>query len=415
MCIQIPPIEKDIDLWLGDSKELLGHLETNSVDSVVTDPPYGLSFMGKDWDKALPPIEIWEECFRVLKPGGYIVAMSASRTWHRLAVQLEDVGFIVHPMIGWLYGSGFPKATDLSKQFDKQAGTVKTELDSVLAKRIGACKGGSSKNIHQLNATPKDKIGHRIIPQSDLAKKWAGWKYGLQSLKPALEPIFVGQKPHLRPMIKNVEKYGVGAMNIDACRVEVTKQDADKTRRNAKDTYSNFKDNTAFKLGGSPNIDAGRHPSNLLHDGSESVEAEFLKQGGISKTGDIKPHENRKNNGEQFNFSKEITGSHKGDTGTASRFFNSLPITQDDFISFKYCAKASKKERGYNNKHPTVKPLALMTWLVKLVTPVGGQVVDPFAGSGSTGVAAKKNGFKFLGIEMNEEYYEIAKERIERN
>lgn len=452
MCIQIPPIEKDIHLWHGKSEELLQHVEDNSIDSIVTDPPYGISFMGKDWDSALPPKEVWQECIRVLKPGGYIVAMSASRMYHRLAVQLEDLGLICHPMIGWIYGSGFPKATDLSKQFDKQNGTVRTELDPVLAKRIGRCEGGSSSNIHQLNATPKEKIGHRLVPQSRLAKKWDGYKYGLQALKPALEPIAVFQKPwkskDVKRMTDNVKKHGIGAFNIDACRVSIIKNDPGNRgnrglgRSSAGFPQCGYVGGVAEKQMKETKNHNGRHPANLLHDGSESVEKAFLNQGGVRKTGDLTGQINAANDGNGIDYGKYNQREmwHKGDTGSASRYFNKLPITEHD-IPFFYCSKPSKKEKnsGLNNEetctddgrnkkidnphlqgetkrknsHPTVKPIALMEWLIKLVTPVGGVTVDPFLGSGTTGIAAVKNNFKFIGIEKELDSYNIAQKRIE--
>lgn len=360
-------MENAIEVLCGDSLDFLQFVEDNSIDSIVTDPPYGLSFMGKSWDKVLPDKEIWKECFRVLKPGGYILAMSASRTYHRLAVDLEDIGFICHPMIGWVYGSGFPKATDC----------VNKGMDG----------------------------------------KWSGWKYGLQSLKPALEPIFMGQKPHLKPMIKNIEEWGVGAVNIDACRV-ITGDILHGSGANQGGTIYSGEGSGYSKIRkGVPNIKttAGRHPANLLHDGSEEVEREFLEQGGIttSSGGRTVKRSGKYQKGMISAPVKEWSNENPGlgDTGGVSRYFNSCP--------FLYTAKASKKERnkgleekGFNNFHPTVKPIKLMEWMVKLITPPNGTLLDPFMGSGSTGIAAKKNGFNFIGIEKEEEYFEIAEVRI---
>ncbi len=435
MCMQIPPIAKDIELWLGDSAELLGHLEDDSVDSIVTDPPYGLKFMGKEWDKALPPIEIWQECFRVIKPGGYIIAMSASRTYHRLAVQLEDIGFICHPMLGWIYGSGFPKATDLSKQFDKAAGAEREV--------VGIDKNTSRPNSREHNNTtggnPHGDGGVVSItaPSTDLAKQWDGWKYGLQSLKPALEPIFMGQKPcELKPMVRNVEKWGVGAVNIDACRVDGN-YDNQGGGSFATGKYKNSNVSDTGKDGLEyikANPTQGRHPANLLHDGSDEVEAEFLEQGGIRKSGTCSDKyvskECEQNCMSGKNYERPMQNRAKSE-GSAARFF--------------YCAKASKSERNaglenvakkempkdghldwgdhgqtgkpnkpplpQQNHHPTVKPLALMKWLCRLITPPGGTLVDPFAGSGTTILAAKLEGFKAIGIEEKLEYYEIAEKR----
>lgn len=395
-----------IKLFNKDCLEILKKATPNSVDSIVTDPPYGLSFMGKDWDKVLPSDEIWKECIRVLKPGGYIVAMSASRTYHRLAVQLEDLGMICHPMIGWIYGSGFPKATNLSKQF--------------------------AKNDHHLEV-----------------EYWKGWAYGLQALKPALEPIAVFQKPWKtkknKRMTDNVKEYGVGAMNIDDCRVngDYNSQGGGSFATGKfknSNVSSTKKDGPSYIESSNPK---GRHPANLLHDGSDVVEEVFLEQGGIRKTGDIIPHKQNidRTNGRMQKLTSEIcTTNRAGDTGSASRFFNSLPITDMD-APFLYTPKPSKKERnaglegmelhettyGKNfsssdkvtmsdsklpnqNHHPTVKPISLMKWLVTLVTPEGGTILDPFMGSGTTGIAAKE--FNFIGIEMDKTYFEIAKKRI---
>jgi site-specific DNA-methyltransferase (adenine-specific) len=306
-------------LWVptlinADSLEYLKEVKTNSIDSIVSDPPYGLGqmskseftdggFMGKSWDAILPPTPIWKECFRVLKPGGFIVAMSASRTYHRLGVQLEQLGFITHPMIGWIYGSGFPKATDLSKQFDKQAGA---EREVVGKRKDGATLVKGSKDTFNSSRGPREsgtKEMEITTPSTDKAKQWNGWKYGLQALKPSLEPIYVGQKPHLKPMTRNIDKYGVGAMNIDGCRVEFN---GDKPKESELVNFKgdNYNPNNGDKkpreaLEGRSYIpnNQGRHPSNLLHDGSEVVEREFLEQGGVRKSGELKEgHKQNQNN-----------------------------------------------------------------------------------------------------------------------
>jgi len=433
-------------LMFGDSAIRIKELKDNSIHSIVTDPPYGLSFMGKDWDKTLPPTEIWQECFRVLKPGGYIITMSASRTYHRLAVQLEDLGFITHPMIGWIFGSGFPKATDLSKQFDKgierevmgekyKVGDHSKAIDNYGFKE----SGGTSSLMNN-----KAKSVMETIPSTDLAKKWDGWKYGLQSLKPALEPIYIGQKPwknkYIKRMTENVEKYGVGAMNIDACRVSFDK-DFGKGGGSRIGSGNSVNHNpTSIKTNGKvyAQNSQGRHPANLLHDGSESVEKEFLEQSRWIHSAGKKRNAKRKCASKGM-FGMPGDGHRMGDSGLASRFFNSLPITELD-APFNYIAKASKRERneglkgfeekerntttgatrpnkpariGANpqqktekqqNHHPTVKPIALFSWLVKLVTPKDGTCLDPFMGSGTTGIACKKNKFNFIGIEKEKDY-----------
>jgi len=432
----------------GDSLEELKKIPSNSIASIVSDPPYGLEFMGKDWDKTLPPVGIWQECIRVLKPGGYLVAASASRTYHRLAVQLEDLGLICHPMIGWIYGSGFPKATDLSKQFDKQAGVDR----EVVGKRTS--QGGRSGNANALGEciNGMNKEINVTTPSTDLAKKWDGYKYGLQALKPALEPIAVFQKPiEFKRMTDNIKEHGVGAFNIDACRVDISGKDFETNSKKASKRFIGVKPFGETDGKGSalkPNSQ-GRHPANLLHDGSEVIEETFLEQGGIRPgSHDQTLLTNKpKFKSKYSHMEQDKTGigfNGKNDTGTASRFFNSLPITELD-APFLYQAKASKAERneglegmeekespllarqttkegkehefgGFKAKnqnfHPTVKPVKLMEWLIKLVTPNGETTLDPFMGSGTTGVAARMNGFGFIGIEREPEFFNIASARI---
>ena len=438
--------EKEMKLIHGDCLEVMKSFDDNSIDSIVTDPPYGISFMGKGWDKVLPPTEIWQECLRVLKPGGYLVAMSASRTYHRLAVQLEDLGMICHPMIGWIYGSGFPKATDLSKQFDKG---IEREI-------IGRDKSAYRANAIQNNINHTHNAGFKpegsgliTAPSTDLAKKWVGYKYGLQALKPALEPIAVFQKPwkckSVKKMTENVEKHGVGAFNIDACRVGTDK--IPQHQRDLSEGHGNkLGANVKQPVLGITNYTTGRHPANLLHDGSEVVEQVFKDQSddmGMHSAGSARVKDVESSyNASSYHATKTRQMNRTGDSGSASRFFNNLPITDLD-VPFLYTAKPSKRERNQGlegmekkdppgskrskpapgrksalgearaNHHPTVKPIALMNWLVKLVTPEGGTILDPFMGSGTTGIAAVQNNFNFIGIEMNKEYFQIAKKRID--
>ena len=272
-------------LFCGDCLQVLKTLEAESVDSVVTDPPYGLSFMGKGWDYKVPTVEIWQECLRVLKPGGHLLAFAGTRTQHRMCVNIEDAGFEIRDMIAWVYGSGFPKAK--------------------------SC------------------------------------------LKPALEPITMARKPAER----------VQHLNIDACRVGTSKEVPASISKASQflgegSGFNAKEDGTGS--GHDPNT--GRWPANLIHDGSDEV--------------------------------VELTGD-------AARFF--------------YCAKASKKDREEGNTHPTVKPTDLMAYLCRLVTPKGGTVLDPFMGSGSTGKAALQEGFDFVGIEREGNYFEIAEKRLSCN
>ena len=285
-------------LYSGDCLELLATLPDNSVDSIVTDPPYGLSFMGKKWDYDVPKVEIWQECLRVLKPGGHLLAFAGTRTQHRMAVRIEDAGFEIRDMIAWVYSTGFPKSHNLKEE-------------------------------------------------------WQGWG---TALKPALEPITVARKPLIGTVAQNVLEHGTGAINVDGCRVEGVKRHPGNyiCNDNAACLSIGNRDRSEF------DATTGRWPANLIHDGSEEV-TELL----------------------------------------------------NDAASFFKCAKASKKDRGEGNGHPTVKPTDLMRYLCRLVTPKGGLVLDPFTGSGSTGKAAMLEGFKFIGAEMNPEYVAIAKARIE--
>jgi len=347
-------------LMHGDCLDRLRELPDCSVDAVVTDPPYGLSFMGKKWDYDVPSVEAWAECFRVLKPGGHLLAFAGTRTQHRMAVRIEDAGFEIRDMIAWVYGSGFPKSHNL--------------------------KGD-----------------------------WQGWG---TALKPAMEPITVARKPLIGTVAENVMQYGTGAINVDECRVEVTQSDAETSikrtgyknganhvskPRNIGEKWDGWgmasRENSTLSF-----IKTGRWPANFIHDGSEDVVGLFPNvHGGGNKDGNGRRNLNAKNqNNSFFSGLKEIQGQNNyADCGSAARFF--------------YCAKASKADRddGANrNEHPTVKPTALMRYLVRLVTPPGGTVLDPFMGSGSTGKAAKIEGFNFIGIEREAEYIKIAEARI---
>lgn len=296
----------------GNSLEVLKTFDDNSIDAVVTDPPYGLSFMGKKWDYDVPTVELWQEVFRVLKPGGHLLAFAGTRTQHRMAVNIEDAGFEIRDMIAWIYGSGFPKSLNIGKQG---------------------------------------------------VEGYEGWG---TALKPALEPITVARKPIKGSVANNVLEWGTGGINIDGCRVGT-----EQTRTTIKD-LSQAHGNQFGKAGityptqGYKENPPGRFPANLIHDGSDEV---------------------------------------VGLLGEPARFF--------------YTAKASKSERnkgleGFEKgcTHPTVKPVKLMQYLVRLVTPKGGTVLDPFNGSGTTGIACKLEGFDYIGIELDPEYVAISEARI---
>lgn len=355
-----------MQLILGDCLERLREMNECSVDSIVTDPPYGISFMGKKWDYDVPSVEVWAECLRVLKPGGYLLAFAGTRTQHRMAVRIEDAGFEIRDMIAWVYGSGFPKSRNLDGD-------------------------------------------------------WQGWG---TALKPALEPITVARKPLIGTVAQNVLEHGTGAINVDGCRVGT------ETITQRLATVEGGKAIGAKAVGlkqkatGETTTTIGRWPANLIHDGSEEVVGLFptTTSGSGDKHGKKPSTFCASTNWEAFKGT-----SNGGDTGSAARFF--------------YCAKASKKDRdeglegfalGSNmrvngpreseeakhatlraNTHPTVKPTDLMRYLCRLVTPPSGTVLDPFMGSGSTGKAAMLEGFRFIGIERDEEYMKIAEARIQ--
>ena len=374
-------------LMNSDCLQSLAVVPDNSVDAVVTDPPYGLSFMGKKWDYDVPSVEIWAECLRVLKPGGHLLAFAGTRTQHRMAVRIEDAGFEIRDMIAWVYGSGFPKSLDVSKAIDKAAGAEREVLGELVNRSSfdpgGEGGGGFQRGTIQITA-----------PATEAARQWQGWG---TALKPALEPITVARKPLVGTVAANVLAHGTGALNVDGCRVgefqNTTPSGVD--RRNAKLAEMGYRP-SAYQMGEkAPTSPPGRWPANLIHDGSGEVLAGFpeTKSGGYPPEGGQRSRVSTCGKptarGEQ-----KFTSSE----GSAARFF--------------YCAKASKKDRGDGNSHPTVKPTDLMAYLCRLVTPPGGVVLDPFMGSGSTGKAARAEGFNFIGIERDPDYFKIAQSRI---
>jgi site-specific DNA-methyltransferase (adenine-specific) len=387
-----------IDLRLGDCLDVLRTLASDSVDSIVTDPPYGLSFMGKRWDYDVPSVEVWAECLRVLKPGGHLLAFAGTRTQHRMAVRIEDAGFEIRDLIAWVYGSGFPKSLDVSKAIDKAAGVERDRVPGPKSGGMASLNKGNAAHGYRDAAYYDD--GNMMLspdPATDAARQWAGWG---TALKPALEPITVARKPLIGTVAANVLAWGTGALNVDGCRVGTEKR-VPASCRQGRDSGSMSGHMGADSLdnsGMNPNI--GRWPANLIHDGSDEVVGLF-------------PEDN---------------------SGSAARFF--------------YCAKASKADRdegcealpmrtagemtdreegadglnspragagrgeGARNFHPTVKPTDLMRYLCRLVTQPGGTVLDPFMGSGSTGKGAMAEGFRFIGIERDPDYFKIAEARV---
>lgn len=385
-----------INLIHGDCLEEMKKLDANSVDSIVTDPPYGLSFMGKKWDYDVPSEEIWRECLRVLKPGGHLLAFAGTRTQHRMAVRIEDAGFEIRDMIAWIYGSGFPKSLNIGKSIDSKL-TTGSAAKNGFHKLEGQRREGrigmyDTVEEHGFRKTNPDQLGafdHE--PTTDAAKQWEGWG---TALKPALEPITVARKPLIGTVAENVLKHGTGGINIDGCRVG-TEGGRTVTYENQFAKWREMEGRTDIPKSVAGVVEhGGRFPANLIHDGSEEVLELFPHtKSGKAVVGTGKGYAE---NPSSYASPGQIASCY-ADEGSAARFF--------------YCAKASKKDRG-DNKHPTVKPTDLMRYLCRLVTPLGGTILDPFMGSGSTGKAAKLEGFGFIGIEREAEYVEIAKARI---
>jgi len=410
----------------GDCLDVLKTLDDESIDSIVTDPPYGLAFMGKRWDYDVPSVEVWQECLRVLKPGGYLLAFAGTRTQHRMCVRIEDAGFEIRDMIAWVYGSGFPKSHDVSKAIDKAAGAEREVVGPMqyASRRPNTNNGMYGEGL----ANPK---GQETAPATDAARQWQGWG---TALKPALEPITVARKPLIGTVADNVMRYGTGAINVDGCRVEGKIGVGYRTRGNGEvgsgGTYESGHRGDWNNANPHPESvrhnAAGRWPANLIHDGSDEVMGLFphTTSGGGDKASVI-ASDNRSMSGR--NYPRQRGAITQPDSGSAARFF--------------YCAKASKRDRDEGlslparqyshdgrakpienayqrnestarNNHPTVKPTDLMRYLCRLVTQPGGVVLDPFMGSGSTGKAAALEGFRFVGIERDPAYMEIARQRI---
>jgi len=392
-------------LYRGDCLKVLRKLEDNSIDSIVTDPPYGLSFMGRKWDYDVPSVAIWKECLRVLKPGGHLLAFAGTRTQHRMAVNIEDAGFEIRDMIAWCYGSGMPKSLDVSKAIDATlihggSGSKQIKKTNLSRPGSGVCRKSTTTN-GIMGASSGSKITNNN-PETTEALKYAGFG---TALKPALEPLTIARKPLIGTVAKNVLKHGTGALNIDGCRVHSGgPKQATAGRRTVSDGkgFGVGQGGSSYVKGtGAVWSNEGRFPANLIHDGSEEVIAAFPDAPG--QQGDLKGHakERQSKNGcfGKMGPAKDHAARVENNK-SASRFF--------------YTAKASKQDRDEGNTHPTVKPRMLMRYLVRLVTPPKGICLDPFMGSGTTGVACQYEGFHFVGIEREKEYFSICKMRVRK-
>ena len=387
----------------GDCIETMNAMPPESVDAIVTDPPYGLGFMGKKWDGLPPSLEWAEACYRVLKPGGHIAAFGGTRTWHRLAVAIEDAGFEMRDSLAWLYGSGFPKSHDVGKAIDKLAGAEREVVGTARRSQNRSAGWDRPWMREQMESLGGSGMAEHAItaPATPEAVQWDGWG---TALKPAFEPIVLARKPLAEKTVaRNVLAYGTGAINVDACRIETGDDIAKK--------YPNGPGGTTFGGGAMTLTEqwrqpSGRWPANVLLD--HHAAAWVDEQSGVQKDGvavnrnknpDIERPHTVYGGGWMNGDRPDIT---YGGGGGASRFF--------------YSAKAPKTERPNVGgvQHPTVKPLAIMRWLIRLVTPPGGTVLDPFAGSGTTIEAALIEGFDPVGIEMEADYLPLIQHRIDR-
>jgi len=396
----------------GDMLERLAELPDASVDSCVCDPPYGITFMGKRWDHGVPGVDYWRAVYRVLKPGAHVFAFGGTRTFHRLVCAIEDAGLEIRDQYGWMFATGFPKSLNLSKAIDKSAGAVGTlgeyrSPDHAVKRKPGKERRHEGYQRPWMDdAEAVDAAARQYIPATPEAAKWQGWG---TAAKPSFEPICLARKPLDGTVAGNVLKWGTGAINVDACRVEGEPWAAHRATGLAKVKF--FTDGAAPMVDKAPH-DAGRWPSNVLHDGSPEVMAAFARFGESVSPSKAAAAEYVPN-GKNSVYGKNMGGGdHAGhaDSGTAARFFPALGFGDDD-LRFWYGGKADADDR-LKSRHPTVKPVALMRWLVRLVTPPGGTVLDPFAGTGTTGAAAIREGFHAVLVEREAEYVADIKARL---
>jgi DNA modification methylase len=391
----------------GDNRETLKTIPDNSIDAIVTDPPYGIDFLGKAWDANTGAVETYQECLRVLKPGGHILAFSAARTYHHLAITLEQAGFEIRDQIMWIYSSGFPKSQDIGKSIDRAAGkknelkdrdTKGTKGDKIVKNSPGSgtlCPGCGRDSNARYSCDKGQECGMVYKPQTEDAKQWSGWG---TALKPAHEPIALARKPMKLSIAKNCQAHGVGALNIDACRIPVEGSD---TRSGGSNGVSRL----TFGEGETSNKDSfvayeanalGRFPSNVL--GEIPLYQKYFYCPKVSRA---ERHVGCVDPGPMFQQPRNEDGTPVGEGES---------MWMDPKVSGP--KKIAEQPAGTNN-HPTVKPIELMKYLIKLITPPGGTVLDPFNGSGSTGCAAVELGMTYIGCELDADYVEIARRRIE--
>ena len=441
-------------VYLGNNIEVLKTFPDNSIDSVVTDPPYGLGkepnaievlqswittgyhevkgkgFMGKEWDAFVPQPLFWKEIYRVLKPGGYVLSFAGTRTYDWMVMAVRLAGFEIRDMIAWLYGSGFPKSLDISKAIDKHLGAEREV--------IGKAKGAGSTGVNDRGnqtfiAKNGNDDGTYNITQATTneAKQWQGWG---TSLKPALEPIVMARKPLAGTVAQNVLKHGVGGINIDECRVgneTITYKNGPGGGKNEINRMMGGNEENDIKFRAEKWEQTGRFPANVIHDGSDEVVSLFPYT--ESGKGSFKASDYKQGDGVTSFTRGDFEGY--GDDGSASRFFYTAKASKEErnFGLYDFEEKVSEHNSGgigrktsvkkridmsgtntpkMKNIHPTVKPIDLMRYLVRLVTPKNGICLDPYLGSGTTAIACEMEKFRWIGIELVPEYAEIAKARI---
>ena len=402
-----------VKLHIGDCLDILPTLEPGSVDAVVTDPPYNLGFMGKSWDKsgvAFQP-ETWAAMLRVAKPGAHLLAFGGTRTFHRMTCAIEDAGWEIRDCLMWVYGSGFPKSLNLAVAFDKQTGMA--------ARGVGFTTAGYTPS-----ATVPGGAHPAHKPTSELGKQWQGWG---TALKPAWEPIILARKPIEGTVAANVLKHGTGALNIDGCRIHTGEKaggsHAPCLQFGGQNTRPYQEDYVAEPA--QPSME-GRWPANLLLD--EDAAAQLDEQtgtltsgsnnvrtkpgdgyhGGMGKAGDVQVSYGDSGGASRFFYCAKVSRAEReaGLEGETHKVISVLGGDEDDL------SEGHKATRPFANNHPTIKPLDLMGYLCRLITPPGGLVLDPMMGSGSTGIAAIQEGFRFVGIELDPNYFAIAVKRI---
>lgn len=413
-------------IYQGNMLDMLEVIHPNTIDSIITDPPYELNFMSKGWDNAGVSFnkETWEKCYEVLKPGGYLLAFGGTRTYHRIACAIEDAGFEIRDCIMWLYGSGFPKSMNIGKEYDKRMGN---ERDVIGTTKIGKTSLGDSSGWDTSENMKKIKeSGYVNVTKG--TSYWEGWG---TCLKPAYEPIIIARKPFKGSLVDNIIENSVGGLNIDECRVGNEERTYKGMSINKPEGAGCFRDDNWTPKDIEVTV-SGRFPANVILTYDET-DFDEVCDGFPNTKGDSRKSKPTYNKGFWGNTESVESNSLYSDSGSAARYF--------------YCAKASKKDRDEGldnfeskttddgrktpidnaflrgetqrkNTHPTVKPTELMQYLIRLVSPKGATILDPFMGSGSTGKAVmyenkeRNANYKFIGIELTEEYLPIAEARI---